>query len=201
MIQQHPIGSEACGCLFQEVTVNAHYNYRRGFLERRIAAHIQLKLYILCPCPAVFFVCCRCTALAEMQRLADEALSREHAVLFPSTKASAEYMDDSQASTIPWASEGKGGENSPKHPSRKQSQDHSQERSRSSDGEEAGGYAVAKLLACWRSEVLKQLLQRGAAAEVGAEESRKAARQVGEEREARARAETNVKVPWVCVEL
>lgn len=147
----------------------------------------------------------RCTALAEMQRLADEAFSREHVSLFPSTKvvaaaaATAREPIDNQASSSPPVSEDNGGEKSSKYPSREPLQKYPQERSRSNDEGEARGRAVAKLLACWRAEVLKQLLQRGAAAEIAAEESRKAARQVREAREERGLAETNVKVPSVCV--
>lgn len=68
------------------------------------------------------------------------------------------------------------------------------------DGETASGgggrrqAAVARLLAAWRAEVLKLLLQRGVDAEVAAEESREARREVVEAREARARAETEAKV-------
>ncbi|CAN0450262.1 unnamed protein product, partial [Ectocarpus sp. 12 AP-2014] len=47
--------------------------------------------------------------------------------------------------------------------------------------------------AAWRAEVLKLLLQRGVDAEVAAEESRKARREVVEAREARARAEMEAK--------
>lgn len=142
-----------------------------------------------------------------MQRLADEAFSREDVSLFPSTKASTaaeaeaeagEPMDN-QATSSPPVLEGSGGEKSSKYPFREPPPKYSKERSRSNDEDEARGRAVAKLLACWRAEVLKQLLQRGAAAEIAAEESRKAARQVREAREERALAETNVKVSSVCV--
>lgn len=111
----------------------------------------------------------RCAALAEMQRLADDALSRE-----PKTYSSVQHSSGDQA-----CADGRD--------------------KRHADGDEgnevaAEGQAVSKLLACWRGEVLKLLLQRAAAVEATADEARKAARQVVDAREACARAETEVKV-------
>lgn len=62
------------------------------------------------------------------------------------------------------------------------------------DEKEAKAHVVSKLLACWRGEVLKLLLQKGAAAETAAEDSRRAARQVLEEQESRVRAELDAQV-------
>lgn len=61
-------------------------------------------------------------------------------------------------------------------------------------GREGRQADVTRLLAAWRAEVLKLLLQRGVDAEVAAEETRQARRMASEEREARGRAETEAKV-------
>ncbi len=61
----------------------------------------------------------------------------------------------------------------------------------SAAGEQAG---VAKLLATWRAEVLKLLLQRGADEEAAAAEAREAQRKVAASRAARERAEMETKV-------
>ena len=79
------------------------------------------------------------------------------------------------------------------------SQELSRERSegRSADGddlESPRGNSVSKLLACWRREVLKLLLQRAAMVEASEEASRDATRRVCEAREAQSRAEAEVKV-------
>lgn len=62
------------------------------------------------------------------------------------------------------------------------------------DAKNARGQAVSKLLACWRGEVLKLLLQRGVVVEAAAAETRKAARDVAEANEARLKAKTETKV-------
>lgn len=57
--------------------------------------------------------------------------------------------------------------------------------------------AVSTLLACWRREVLKLLLEKGAMVQASEENSRQAEMRVLEAREAQSRAENEVKV-WRC---
>lgn len=122
-----------------------------------------------------------------MQQLADRQLAREHASRFGPREA-----------RRPVTAGGAGGKHlNPKEiykeggSSGETHQDIPDEDRISPEDEESG---VVRLLGLWRSEVLKLLLQQGQAAEVAAEESRKAARGVDEERKARTRAEDTVKV-------
>ncbi|CAM9099505.1 unnamed protein product [Hapterophycus canaliculatus] len=149
----------------------------------------------------------RCAALTEMQRLTDKALSSAHppplsfssgARAAAAERKHARHQEDSgDVLSLSLSSS-----SSSSLPEGERPENHSQERSavdepaagdvdegeQEADGE--GGRAdVARLLAAWRAEVLKLLLQRGVAAEVAAEESRQARRTVSEEREARGRAE------------
>ena len=128
-----------------------------------------------------------------MQRLADNALSEQDSSLFSASWAPAAAVpvptrpQKMNASSAP-------GESSADPPPLT---DEREPRSLDEGGEDAKnarGQAVSKLLACWRGEVLKLLLQRGVVVEAAAAETRKAARKVTEANETRLKAETEAKV-------
>lgn len=149
-----------------------------------------------------------------MQRLADRALSGAHAPLLSSSYSCSNRVPVTVAapktrhrrrkrstgafslsSSSSSSSSAEDSENNPREQPGEAGEDGEDEEA--SAGEQAG---VAKLLAAWRAEVLKLLLQRGAYAEVAAAESREARRQVAEEKHARGQAETEAEVNsvWCC---
>lgn len=145
------------------------------------------------PLPSLFISGVRCDALGNMQRLSDEALSGEHASLYsasPSPSARVPvpaHPQTTNASSV-------AGE-SPTDPSLPA--DKHKPRSLDGGGGDAKndrGQAVSKMLACWRGEVLKLLLQKGVVMEAAAGEIRKATREVKEANEARLKAEMETKV-------
>lgn len=154
-----------------------------------------------------------------MQRLADEALSSSHPPLLSSSSPSANPAAMVAVAATPRQRQRRRQQRQQRQkgrtgafslsPSSSSAEDEagSERQSREQSGEEEGeetstreqgqAASVAKLLATWRAEVLKLLLQRGADAEVAAAESREARRKVAEERDARGRAETEAKVDSV----
>lgn len=156
----------------------------------------------------------RCAALSEMQRLADNALASAHRPMFSSSSGAtaavagdthARRQEGSRSDALPLTLSSS---SSSSLSAGERPEDRSRERSAvdettageevNEDQHEAGGEGgqadVARLLAAWRAEVLKLLLQRGVDAEVAAEESRRAQRTGSEEIEARGRAEAEAKV-------
>eukprot|EP00903_Cladosiphon_okamuranus_P007182 g6974.t1 len=138
----------------------------------------------------------RCAALVEMQRLADEALSSAHPPLLSSAKPLQRREGSTGAFSLSSSSSSSAEEGSEDH-SRDRSGEQGREDGEGVEGTSAGEQeqpaGAAKLLAAWRAEVLKLLLQRGVDAEVAAAESREARRKVAEEQDARGRAETEAR--------
>lgn len=132
---------------------------------------------------------CRLAALTEMQRLADDALSREHAPLFSPLIKSAARRDQQLSSTLPFTATSKD-----QYLERSKESSPGEEAENEDEEEVASAHALSKLLACWRGEVLKLLVEKGTAKEVSAQESREAARQVLVEQEMRTLAQTEAKV-------
>lgn len=145
------------------------------------------------PLPSHLFISgVRCDALGKMQRLSDEALSGEHASLYSASPSpSARVPVPAHPQTVNASSAA--GE-SPADPSLPA--DRHEPRSLDGGGGDAKdrGQAVSKMLACWRGEVLKLLLQKGVVMEAAAGEIRKATREVKEANEARLKAEMETKV-------
>lgn len=147
----------------------------------------------------------RCAALVEMQRLADEALSSAHPPLLSSAKPRQRRRRQRQDVSTGAFSLSPSSSSSAEEGSEDRSRDRSGEQGRedgegeeaASAGEQEQAAGVAKLLAAWRAEILKLLLQRGADAEVAAAESREARRKVAEEKDARGWAETEARVGFV----
>ncbi|CAM9321865.1 unnamed protein product [Scytosiphon promiscuus] len=150
----------------------------------------------------------RCAALTEMQRLADNALSSAHPLPFSFSSGAAALAargkhargqnGSNGASSLSLSSSSSSSPLRPKDQARERSPVNEPAAGEGDDDQlEAGGKGsqsdVARLLAAWRAEVLKLLLQRGVDAEVAAEESRRARKTVSEEREASGRAETAAK--------
>lgn len=129
-----------------------------------------------------------------MQRLADEALSEEDASLHSASRtpvaAAAPVPAHPQNTNASSAAGESSADPSPPPDGREpRSLDEG-----GGDGTNDRGQAVSKLLACWRGEVLKLLLQRGVVVEAAAAETRKASLKVMEANEARLKAETEAKV-------
>ncbi|CAN0183705.1 unnamed protein product [Ectocarpus sp. 12 AP-2014] len=144
----------------------------------------------------------RCGALSEMQRLADDALAAAHPLPFSSPPADTTAPERpppprheaADGVLSPPSSVEEGEERRRKRCATGEGGDEDGETASGGGGDGGGGQAaVARLLAAWRAEVLKLLLQRGVDAEVAAEESREARREVVEARDARARAEMEAK--------
>ncbi|CAB1102503.1 unnamed protein product [Ectocarpus sp. CCAP 1310/34] len=144
----------------------------------------------------------RCGALSEMQRLADDALAATHPLPFSSPPAGTmaperpspprQEATDGVLSLASSVEEGE--ERRRERCATGEGGDEDGETASGGGGGGGGGQAaVARLLAAWRAEVLKLLLQRGVDAEVAAEESREARREVVQAREERTRAETEAK--------
>lgn len=117
-----------------------------------------------------------------MQHLADKALARKYSSRFPTAGT------ESTAAGL--------GAN--KKPSSQKHGDAATASDNDKDSGEANGDdkrdEVSDLLALWRFEVLKLLLQRREMEAAVAEDSRKAATRLREQRDARARAEADAKV-------
>lgn len=115
--------------------------------------------------------------MVEMQHLADKALAKEHAARFPSAGARCTAGNVSSGEPPVLGENDVGSQEDGEYTAETRERD-----------------VFADLLGLWRSEVLKLLLQRRHSEEVAAEECRKAARRLQEEREARARADANSEV-------
>lgn len=116
-----------------------------------------------------------------MQNLADKALAKKHGSRFPTagTRSTAAKLGGNKMAT------------SQKHGATIASVTDQDGGQVPEDGEHD---EVSDLLALWRLEVLKLLLQRREIEAATAEDSRKAATRLREERDARARTEAEAKV-------
>lgn len=146
------------------------------------------------PPPALHFEV-RCDALGKMQRLADDALSEEDASCFSASRspAAAAAVSVPARPQMLNASSAAGETSADPSPLADGREPRSLDEG-GGDAKNARGQAVSKLLACWRGEVFKLLLQKGVVVESAAAETREAAREVAEANEARLKAETEAKV-------
>lgn len=144
--------------------------------------------------PPALHVEVRCDALGKMQRLADDALSEEDASRFSASRSPATAAVPVPARPQMLNASSAAGESSADPSPLADGREPRSLDEGGGDAKNARGQAVSKLLACWRREVFKLLLQRGVVVESAAAETRKAAREVAEANEARLKAETEAKV-------